>query len=73
MLPCLAVLLCPLAGRSRAGTSASLNFTLPDLKIFIYVCVCALFTKQSQLICLSSQGFRMSFQQGFVEFATVIS
>lgn len=32
--------------------------------------VCAVFTKQSQLISLSRQGFRMSFQQGFVEFGS---
>lgn len=34
--------------------------------------VCAVLTKQSQLICLSRQGFRMSFPQGFVEFDSYI-
>lgn len=32
--------------------------------------VCEVLTKQSQLISLSRQGFRMSFQQGFVEFGS---
>lgn len=55
----------------RAGTSASLNPALPSLKIHIHTY--AVFTKQSQLISLSSQGCRMPFQRGFVEFAAVIS